>query len=73
VRTFSIDPSGKMLVAASIVDMRVRDGNEIRYVPAALSVFRIAPDGKLELVRKYDVGLGGKFQWWSGFVELAPA
>lgn len=73
VRTFSIDPSGKMLVAASIVDMLVRDGNSVRRVPAALSVFRIATDGKLEFVRKYDVELGGKFQWWSGFVGLATA
>jgi 6-phosphogluconolactonase (cycloisomerase 2 family) len=70
IRTFSIDPSGRILVAASIVDMLVRDGNDIRYVPAALSVFRIAGDGKLDFVRKYGVELGGKFQWWSGFVGL---
>ena len=62
-----------MEVAASIVDMRVRDGNDVRHVPAALSVFRIAGDGKLEFVRKYDVELGGKFQWWSGFVGLPAA
>jgi len=67
IRTFSIDPSGTILVAASIVDMNVRDGNNIRHVPAALTVFRIAGDGKLSLVRKYDVELGGKFQWWTGF------
>ena len=30
IRTFSIDPSGKIMVAASIVDMNVRDGNSIR-------------------------------------------
>jgi hypothetical protein len=29
------------MVAASIVDMHVRDGDNIRYVPAALTVFRI--------------------------------
>ena len=71
VRTFSIDPSGRILVAASIVDMLVRDGNDIRHVPAALSVFRIADDGTLQFVRTYDVDLGGKFQWWSGLVGLA--
>ncbi len=70
IRTFSIDPSGKIMVAASIVDMSVREGNNIRYVPAALTVFRIADDGKLSFVRKYDVELGGKFQWWTGFVGL---
>lgn len=73
IRTFSIDPSGRMLVAASIVDMNVRDGNTVRHVPAALTVFRIGGDGKLEFVRKYDVELGGKFQWWTGFVGLSPA
>jgi len=73
VRTFTIDPSGRLLVAANIVDMRVRDGNHLRRVPAGLSVFRIGADGKLEFVRKYDVELGGKFQWWSGFVSLPAA
>ena len=68
IRTFSIDPSGRMLVAASIVDMNVREGNSVRYVPAGLTVFRIGDDGKLSLVRKYDVELAGKFQWWTGFV-----
>lgn len=70
VRTFAIDPSGRLLVAASISDMWVRDGNDARHVPAALSVFRIAADGKLDFVRKYDVELGGKFQWWAGIVGL---
>ena len=69
VRTFSIDPSGKILVAASISGMDVRDGDGIRHVPAALTVFRIAADGKLTLVRKLDVDTGGKFQWWTGFVR----
>jgi 6-phosphogluconolactonase len=70
IRTFSIDPSGRMMTAASIADMLVRDGNNVSSVPAALTVFRIGDDGKLTFVRKYDVELGGKFQWWSGFVGL---
>ena len=70
IRTFSIDPSGRILVAASIVDMNVRDGDNVRHVPAALTVFRIGGDGRLSLARKYDVELGGKFQWWTGFVGL---
>jgi 6-phosphogluconolactonase (cycloisomerase 2 family) len=73
IRTFSIDPSGRMMVAASIMDMPVRDGNNVRHVPAGLTVFRIGDDGKLTFVRKYDVELGGKFQWWAGFVELPRA
>jgi 6-phosphogluconolactonase (cycloisomerase 2 family) len=73
IRTFSIDPSGRILVAASIVDMSVRDGEDVRYVPAALTVFRIGDDGKLTFVRKYDVELGGRFQWWTGIVGLRSA
>ena len=34
VRTFSIDPSGRLLVAASIRDMWTRYGNEVRLAPA---------------------------------------
>ena len=73
IRTFSIDPSRRILVAASIMDMLVREGNDVHRVPAALTVFRIADDGTLRFVRKYDVELGGKFQWWSGFVGLPAA
>jgi 6-phosphogluconolactonase len=40
-------------------------------VPAALSVFRAGPDGKLEFVRKYDVDTtGGKTHYWMGIVGL---
>ena len=70
VRTFSIDPSGRLLVAGSIRDMWTHYGNEVRLARAGLSVFRIASDGKLELVRKYDVELNGKLQWWIGMMGL---
>jgi 6-phosphogluconolactonase len=70
VRTFTIDPSGRLLIAASIDGISVREGDNVRYVPAALSMFRIAAGGKLDFVRKYDVELGGKFQWWAGIVGL---
>jgi len=33
IRTFSVGSSGRILVAASIVDMSVRDGDNARYVP----------------------------------------
>ena len=70
VRTFSIDPSGRLLVAGSIREMWTDYGNEVRLAPAGLTVFRIADDGKLELVRKYDVELNGKLQWWTGMMGL---
>ncbi len=67
-RTFHIDPSGKLLVAAHIQGIRLRDGSE---VPCCLSLFRIGDDGKLDYVRKYDIDVsGGRTQWWMGMVEV---
>jgi hypothetical protein len=45
-------------------------GIDVSYVSAGLTVFRIGADGKLAFARKYDVDLGGKFRWWTGFVGL---
>src|SRR5947199_777286 len=55
VRTFAIDPSGKLMVTGSIKPHVLREGNETKPVSAALSVFRIGDDGRLDFVRKYDV------------------
>ena len=71
VRTFSIDPSGRMMIAASIAGIDVREGNDIRSAPAAMTIFRILDDGRLQFVRKLDVEVGNMFQWWCGFVDLA--
>ena len=69
-RTFHIDPSGRLLVAAHIMGLRVKDGATTRVVPACLSLFRIAADGKLDFVRKYDVEVGDRTMWWMGMVGL---
>jgi len=71
LRTFALDPSARMLVAASQVALPVRDGATVKTLSAGLSVFRIAGDGKLDFARKYDVDVGGKNQFWSGMVALA--
>jgi hypothetical protein len=71
MRTFAIDPSGRMLVAASIKPLLVRDGDGLKTLQAGLSVFRIGADGKLDFVRKYDIDTGVKTQFWSGMVPLA--
>jgi 6-phosphogluconolactonase len=70
VRTFAFDPSGRVMVAASIKSIDVREGATLRNVPAALSVFRVGEDGKLTFVRKYDVETGGRYQFWMGIVGL---
>lgn len=68
-RTFHIDPSGRMLVAAHIMALPVREGAAIRTVPASLAVFRIDDSGKLDFVRKYDVDVGDKTMFWMGMVR----
>ena len=65
---FAFDPSGRVMVAASIQPMSVREGNDVKSVPAAMTVFRCGDDGKLEFVRKYDVDATGKTQYWMGIV-----
>src|SRR4029077_4554382 len=39
-RTFHIDPGGRLLVAQHNLPVDVRDGDNVRTVPAGLSVFR---------------------------------
>lgn len=68
-RTFHIDPSGRLLVVAHIMGLKVRDGDAIRDVPARLSLFRIASDGNLEFARAYDIDVGARTMWWMGMVE----
>jgi 6-phosphogluconolactonase len=71
LRTFSIDASGRLLVAVSILPMAVRDGTTVTTLAAGLSVYRIGSDGRLALVRTYDVDTGKFMQFWSGMVTLA--
>jgi 6-phosphogluconolactonase len=71
LRTFGIDPSGRLLVAASIMPLPVRDGSRIGSLSAGMMVFRIGDDGRLTFARKYDVDTGDRQQFWSGMVTLA--
>jgi 6-phosphogluconolactonase len=65
LRTFGIDLSGRLLVAAST--MSLADGT----LPAGMTVTRIAADGTLSFARKYDVDVGDKQQFWTGMMTLA--
>jgi hypothetical protein len=58
-------------VTASIKAHAVLEGGSVASVPAALSVFRIGEQGRLEFVRKYEVETGGsRLQYWMGLVGL---
>jgi 6-phosphogluconolactonase len=67
LRTFALDPSSRLLIAASILPMAMRDGST---KPAALVIYRIGADGKLTFARKYDVDTGRFMQFWTGIVTL---
>ena len=70
LRTFGIEPSGRLLVAASIKPVPVRGADGIKTVPARLGVFHVGGDGLLTLKRQYDVDTGAATQFWSGMVTL---
>ncbi len=48
-RTFHIDPTGRLLVAAHIQPVPVKEGDGVTVAPATMSVFRIGDDGKPSL------------------------
>ncbi len=70
VRTFGLDPSGRMLVAASTRSMLMREGERLKTVQAGLSVFSVGDDGQLRLIHKYDVDIGNKTQFWMGMIGI---
>ncbi|HEV2300184.1 MAG TPA: beta-propeller fold lactonase family protein [Stellaceae bacterium] len=69
-RTFHIDPSGRLLVAAHIMGLPVREGGNLRMVPANLALFRIGPEGRLDFVRTYDIETGERSLFWMGMVAF---
>jgi 6-phosphogluconolactonase len=69
-RTFSLDPSGRMLVSAQVRPTLVRAGAGVRSVPTNLTTFRVGADGKLTFVNAYEVDTDGAMQFWSGMVGL---
>ncbi len=71
-RTFSMDPDGRILLAANQSPMLVRDGDTTRMLPASLSLYRIGQDGKLDFVLKYDVDAGVHFMFWMGIEHIPP-
>ena len=70
VRDFGIDPSGRLLVAGSLADIWVREGEGLRFVPAGLSVFGIAPDGQLTFLRKYDMPTADQQLMWVHMMKV---
>jgi 6-phosphogluconolactonase len=67
-RTFTLDAVSSLLVAANQNAVTKPDGTR---VPASLAVFRIAEDGTLSFLRKYDVEAGqGHSLMWTGLLRI---
>lgn len=70
-RTFALDPTARILVAANQLPLPMGDGAHATMAPPNLAVFRVGEDGKLDFVKKYDVKAdGGKMLFWMGLVPL---
>jgi 6-phosphogluconolactonase (cycloisomerase 2 family) len=68
-RTFHIDPSGRLMAVGHIMGLAVRNRGSIDFMPARLSLFRIASDGRLEFVSALDLDVGQRTMWWMGMIE----
>jgi len=72
LRTFGIDPSGKLLIAASVWPMAMREGSVVTTLSAGIVLYRIGSDGTLTFARKYEIDASAtKQQFWAGMVTLA--
>jgi 6-phosphogluconolactonase (cycloisomerase 2 family) len=71
-RTFALDPSARILVAANMSEMLVRDGESLKTSPASLAVFRVRDDGMLDYVTKVDVDTnqGRNTMFWMKIVPV---
>ena len=70
-RTFSLDASARILVAANQNRLEIKDGQSVSVLMPCLSLFRVLANGKLDYVRKYDVETTGNTSlFWMGIVPL---
>jgi 6-phosphogluconolactonase len=67
LRTFTMDPSARVLIAASTTPMLMPDGDK---VSAGLSLYRVGTDGKLDFARKIDVDTAAGVQFWCGCLNM---
>ena len=67
LRTFTMDPSARVLIAASTTPMPMADGST---VSAGLILYRVGADGKLDFGRKIDVDTSGGIQFWCGCLNM---
>ena len=70
LRTFSMDPSGRVLIAASTTPMPVMEQGVLSTVGAGLSIYKAGADGKLASAGKIDVDTSAGVQFWAGMLTM---
>jgi 6-phosphogluconolactonase (cycloisomerase 2 family) len=68
-RTFAIDASGTLLIAANQKASLVEDASGEKTIDANFAIFRIAGDGRLEFIRKYEVDAGQRWLLWMDVLD----
>jgi 6-phosphogluconolactonase len=63
-RTMSFDADGKLLIVANQFEVEALDGSEMRQIPQSLVVYKINPNGRLELAIKYELKAHQKPMIW---------
>jgi 6-phosphogluconolactonase (cycloisomerase 2 family) len=69
-RNFAFDPSGRIMVASHVKDIKVRQGEKIVTVPPRISLFRVGDDGRLTLLKTHDIDTAGRRIFWMGLQAL---
>jgi 6-phosphogluconolactonase len=69
-RNFQFDPSGKILAASHVQPIKARQGGEIVTVPPRISLFQVADDGRLTLLKSHDIDTAGRRIFWMGLQAL---
>lgn len=67
-RTFALDPSGKLLIAANLAPTVLRNGDVLAEVSANLALMRVHDNGRLEFLHRHDIDVAGEMIWWMGIV-----
>jgi 6-phosphogluconolactonase (cycloisomerase 2 family) len=71
VRTFSMDPSGTVLIAGCMIARDALIDGAVQHVSGGLTTFRIQADGTLRFLQKYDLDVGADRLFWIGIVAGA--
>jgi 6-phosphogluconolactonase len=68
-RTFSIDPSGKMLIAANSENAKkMTPENKLESLPLSLAIYEIQPNGLLDIKGTVEFPEQNQLLFWSGFL-----